>query len=252
MLPLRRYADCGALVIGSLVPDFGYFFDLPVPRYYTHSVLGLFISCLPLGVITYAGYCTLLRQPLLDLAPEGLRRRLPESAPLPGTTREWLAIANAILIGALLHLLWDEFTHTSWRQGQIFPWMRNVVFRLGDQPVRLLDLAYHGSTVLGLGLITGCSLRWWRRTPAMTSVAPTRRMTPLGRSLVLSGAFVFILASVISSTDDVSRSLGQLRGEIPLTRGAGAGLRALTAALIAYCLGWQILRRLASRLTPSS
>lgn len=251
VLPLRRYANFGGLVIGSLVPDFGYFLALPIPRYYTHSVLGLFMSCLPLGLLAYLAYYTLLRRPLLDLAPAALAGRLPESVALPATAGQWLSVANAILMGALLHVLWDEFTHATWRQGQLFPWMRNEVLRIGSQPLRLLDFSNYGSTALGLGLIAWYTTRWWRRNSPRQAASEARRMTTVKRSLVLSSAGVFVAVWIAVAGYD-GQGGGRLSGESFAAQGAAAGLRALTVVVFVYALSWQFLHRLSCRLRPSS
>ncbi|MGQ0620586.1 MAG: DUF4184 family protein [Panacagrimonas sp.] len=247
VIPLGRYGDLTALVIGSMVPDFAYILGTPIPRYLSHSVLGLFVFCLPLGLVAYVTYCGLLRSPLVALAPEGFARRLGPQRLLPRTGREWMLIGNAILIGALTHLLWDEFTHASWRQGQLFPWLDAELMSVGGQPLRALDAFGYLSAVVGIGLIAGWTLRWWRRTaPAYPVPVPAGpRMRIEVRIAVLIAAAIAIAAFMrMAARDD---------GDTPLAAlAAGAGLQGLALSIFVYATVWQLLRCLAPRFRPTS
>lgn len=84
--PMGRFGVPSALVIGSIVPDAWYLVPL-LDRSDSHSLSGLFLFCLPLGLV-------------LELL---LRRSL--RAP-------WPAIALSIVVGALTHFVWDGLTHS--------------------------------------------------------------------------------------------------------------------------------------------
>lgn len=239
VIPLRRYGDLAALVIGSMLPDFGYFLGLSIPRHYSHSVVGLFALCLPLGLVAYTAYYTLLREPLIALAPEGLARRLTHPHPLPRTRRQWVLICNAILIGALTHLLWDEFTHASWRQGQLFPWLSAEFFVADEMSLRPIDVLSYLSTVIGIGLITRWAIGWWYATAPANPIPVGLRMHPGIRIAVFAIAAIGIAVFMLMAARGDSEEDG------PFALAAGAGLRALVIAIIVYAAAWQLLRRLA-------
>lgn len=85
VLPLRRFGDLSALVIGSMVPDAGYLLILELPRQLTHGCLGLIVFCLPVGLALYGFYHGLLRRPFLALLPDGVRLRLSGRTEFPAT-----------------------------------------------------------------------------------------------------------------------------------------------------------------------
>lgn len=248
VIPLRRYGDLGALVIGSMVPDFAYVLGIPIPRHFSHSVLGLFAFCLPLGLVAYVAWCALLRQPLIALAPEGFARRLTHQRPLPHTRREWMLICNAILIGALTHLLWDEFTHASWRQAQLLPWLGTKLTVTGGVRLRALDVVSYLSTAIGIGLIARWTVLWWRRTAPGHPLPPGPRMRPGVRIAILVSAVIGIAGLMrMTAIDPVGEDV-----ESVAALAAGVGLQALALAIFVYATVWQVLRRFAPRFRPSS
>ena len=60
VLPLHRLSKhklpLSALMIGSMAPDFGYFFTREAGRLLTHSFSGLFIFALPAGLFVWFFY----------------------------------------------------------------------------------------------------------------------------------------------------------------------------------------------------
>ena len=53
---LARWRLLSAVVIGAMVPDFGLFLPWHMPRFETHSAVGLFTFCVPVGMAITAGY----------------------------------------------------------------------------------------------------------------------------------------------------------------------------------------------------
>lgn len=171
-LPLRRWGlPATALVIGSMSPDVPYY--LPGRPYWsTHTPLGLVTVDVVIGVVLWLVWVALLRNWVLALAPAGLRARTGPMPPirdvltdLRGTGR----VVVALFLGAVTHVLWDEFTH---------------VGRWGDRNIALLHAQYgpmpgwHWAQYLcgafGLGALAWCAWRWWRRTPARHPAVPAR------------------------------------------------------------------------------
>lgn len=89
-------------------PDLWYY--LPggwVPQPSTHTPWGILMWDLLFGVVMWVAWRA-ASGPLHDLAPEPIRRRWRLPDDLFGA---WPFVPVAVLIGAVTHVLWDEFTH---------------------------------------------------------------------------------------------------------------------------------------------
>jgi len=64
VLPLERLGKhrlpLTALMVGSMAPDFGYVFSYEIGRPFTHSLLGLFMFALPVGLAVWLLYVAVL------------------------------------------------------------------------------------------------------------------------------------------------------------------------------------------------
>lgn len=87
VIPLHRYASnvtsLPALVIGSMMPDFAYFFAFGVSGSVSHSVPGIFLYCVPVGALVYLLYYALLRQAFLAWLPQVVSARMAWQIPMP-------------------------------------------------------------------------------------------------------------------------------------------------------------------------
>ena len=116
ILPLRGRHTIGlplaALAAGSMSPDLLYFqpvVDWRLVSPATHSVAGILSWDLLFGIVMWAAWRAGAK-PFHDLAPDAIRSRW-NPAGWPTKVRSWLMVVPAVLIGAVTHVLWDEFTH---------------------------------------------------------------------------------------------------------------------------------------------
>src|ERR1700677_3677984 len=70
-----RALPFSALVIGSMIPDLPLFIALPVSYATTHSIAGLFVACLPVGLACFLIFQNVMKRPLYSLMPDALRSR---------------------------------------------------------------------------------------------------------------------------------------------------------------------------------
>jgi hypothetical protein len=113
VLPLHavgRRLPLSALVVGSMMPDIGYFFA-PTPAFLVdnHTLAASFTFCLPWGVVVLA---------ILTVLEVGWSPLLPESLRPPQPVARWRPLglplmAAALVLGAWTHDLWDAWTHAS-------------------------------------------------------------------------------------------------------------------------------------------
>jgi membrane-bound metal-dependent hydrolase YbcI (DUF457 family) len=192
VLPLQRVAGLQlpltALMVGSMAPDFGYFFSREESRQITHSFAGLFTFSLPMGMLVWLVYLVLLEKATISLLPDRWHTRFAHTEAI--TTSLVLRACLAVLLGAVTHLLWDAFTH---RDTFI---TSHVPSLLGPTPFVTWLPIYHLlqglSSVAGL-LILGYWLRHLHRQPARSHIRPyhiSRRARVVANWLLLAAAVI--------------------------------------------------------------
>ena len=171
VLPLHRLSKhqlpLTALMIGSMAPDFGYFFFADVSRQLTHSFSGLFLFALPMGLAVWLFYVAVLEKATITLLSDRWHTRFAHTealtAPLIGRA------AIAIVLGAVTHILWDAFTHRATFVTDTFPAL------LGPTPgfswLPIYHLLHGLSSVVGL-VILALWARGLHRLPAKSLLRP--------------------------------------------------------------------------------
>jgi hypothetical protein len=245
-IPLKRLLGragvVSALVVGSVVPDLHYFVPLPISRDATHSLAGLLWFCLPVGLLTYWAFHRALAQPLLALLPDTwqsrLARLLDARARRPAAPG-W-AVAVSILAGALTHLAWDAFTHGTDPVIEALPILDVRLATISGYPLSVRRVLLHGSSLIGLALLTWWSTRWLRRAEPSAS-APAPRLRPALRAAILAG---LVSAAALAALPAV-----QLPARVTLrsvqrcvVKAAAPAFAALGTGTLLYCALWHGLR----------
>jgi hypothetical protein len=145
---LRRLLPLAALAIGSMAPDFEYLLRLKPLSTWSHTLPGLVIFCLPVGLVTWIAWEQIARMPTRELlALESGQHGWPMSA-------KTIAVAAlAVLIGSVTHLGWDAFTHSGRLGTMLFPQLEAEVWTIGSYSLRLFSVFQHLSTVVGAVVI---------------------------------------------------------------------------------------------------
>jgi hypothetical protein len=165
VLPLRplKRLSYGALVIGSIAPDMGYYlgsFDLAAAA---HTPLGILTLCLPTGLALIA-LVRVLHRPVADLLPGRHRQALLSLPSMPrfNTPMTACRVSLSIIIGAATHDAWDSFTHGTGYFVSMCPLLRTTTLVLGARSIPLYELLQHTSTAIGVGVLVVEYLRWLR------------------------------------------------------------------------------------------
>ncbi len=225
---LRTPLPASALIAGSLAPDLPFYLPVDLPLR-THTAGAVVTVDVLLGLAGWALWHGLLAEPALRAAPAALRARLT-AVPLglgirlsPVTRAGWLLLAVAV--GAGTHVLWDEFTHAGRWGPEVFSALSE---EWGVMPgYRWLQYA---SSVLGLLVLAGWAVRWWRR-------APVRPSGPAGRRWPW-----VLLATVAATTGTVAALPADGLGEAVYDAATwGGGMAVAVAALLA--LAWRVRHR---------
>jgi hypothetical protein len=189
VLPLHRLGKLilplSALMIGSMAPDFGYFFSHDANRQLTHGFAGLFIFALPAGLLVWLFYVAILEKATITLLSDRWHTRFAhtDAITLPLVARACLAI----VLGAATHILWDGFTHRGTFVTNAFPVL------LGQTPgvywLPIYHLLHGLSSIAGLVIL----ITWARqlhRQPARSLIRPyeIRERTRITALWLLLGA----------------------------------------------------------------
>ena len=246
---LARWRLLSAVVIGAMVPDFGLFFPWRMPRFETHSVMALFIFCVPVGVATYWVFQYLIKTPLLEVLPEGAYARWrPFSSPADfGSIRQWVLAACGVFAGAVTHLVLDAFTHENARAVRMIPWLEDPVVDIGSHRMAGVRLMQDGSSLIGLVIVLG--LVWYGLRRGREQPVPTRPLRSAERRIWV---LTYGVAAIALSAAWWPAGHSTINGHV--TGIAVAALRGLAAALLCASLGlsWRLraLRLSSARRAP--
>jgi len=177
-IPLKKYlGDYGvlsALFIGAMAPDFVYMLPSEFVYYYrltSHSLMGLFKVCLPMGILFFYLYHLFMAPVIVSVFPESLLRRLPPHLCLGRCPpmNNGHAIIISILIGSATHIIWDAFTHADAIPQYIEP-LRTPLLTLDNWEIMPFRVIQHLSTVLGLMLLLWWIWRWYCETEVSETI----------------------------------------------------------------------------------
>ena len=183
----RKSFVFSAVVVGTLAPDFEYFFRLSADSSISHTLPGLVIFCLPVGLALLWLWHFLLKSALVELVPDAHYKRL-----LPlckrfnfGPTSQFIKIVFSILIGAFTHLAWDSLTHYHGWTVQQFSFLSSSLIQTDYGSLKTYRVLQHGSSLLGLFGILFFYIRWFRRTSPLEKI-PERSLSVKTRILIIS------------------------------------------------------------------
>jgi hypothetical protein len=237
---LARRRLLSAVVIGSMVPDFGRFLPWPPARFETHSADALLTFCLPVGLAVYWIFQWLIKWPLIELLPPGAHARWREltAAAAVSSIKQWVLAACGVLFGAVTHLVWDAFTHEGGRGLRMFPSLEDPVVEVGGHRLMGTHLLQDANSVAGL-IVVIAILAYGLRPGRPGDAAATRRLKTRERWLwiaayvlgaaALSGLFFLGRHRPVTGAAILARPLGSIA--IAILRGAAAALIAISVAL---------------------
>jgi hypothetical protein len=234
----KKWISLSSLVVGSLVPDAGYY--LPMPDRYkenAHTWFGALTFSLPLGIVVLVVFYWFARE-IVFLLPSPHREALQPKLRVPTVSlREALMAACGIVLGAETHVLWDSFTHgTGWLVARV-PFLREPL--IGDRlPVYFVLQVL--SSIVGLWILLHVYDRWM----AAAGFRPWTWQRPFWRFYLWLAVLTvcFVEAMVESHTVQAIASSGFLRsrhfGLILIT----SFVRDLLLALLAIGIAAKVLR----------
>ena len=189
VLPLKRFCprwlNFAALVAGSMTPDFGYYFRRFDIADFSHTFVGSFLACVPIGCLLLT-LLLLLRRPICYVLPQPHRDALMPSP----TSFAWqpAALVRAlisVLLGAWTHIIWDSFTHSSGWAVRHISFLHATAVRLGNSDLPVSYFLRQFSTLGGIAILFGTYVRWLR-TRNTSNSARSSKSTDRWRYLLLA------------------------------------------------------------------
>jgi hypothetical protein len=155
-----------ALMVGCFAPDFAYFFFLSPRGLGAHSIHGMFLYDLPLGLAALWLFYTFVKQPFTMLLPKGFRARLntKENGFTFWPPARLALIVVSILVGTATHILWDSFTHPFYWPYRHLSFLRLRVHFPVEGNVQMFKVLQDGSTLFGLAVVAVWIWMWYRAT----------------------------------------------------------------------------------------
>ena len=113
-LIFRKRLTLGGLIVGSVVPDIGYFLFLePSDNAFRHTTAGLMTVGIIEGICLYIMVFVLFYQPMSAIIPSWIVQRCVAPKIDGIKPSEIITIITSIALGAETHIIWDGFSHES-------------------------------------------------------------------------------------------------------------------------------------------
>jgi hypothetical protein len=242
----QRERVFSAMVIGSMAPDFGYFFPWHLARWETHSALALVTFGLPIGLAAYWVFQHLIKTAVREVLPDGpyVRSRPYAAVAQIGSLRQWLLAGGAVLVGALTHLIWDAFTHEGARGVRMIPALDDWLVDVAGHHVAGPRLMQDASSLIGLAIVAWIAWHSLRRGEGQPA-APRRIVAAERRHWLFAYGVTAIAVSVadlalIAPNEPSGASISLSAAHVAI-----ASLRGLGVALlgVSLCLDWRLRDR---------
>jgi len=221
-----------------MAPDYLYFIQLSHSSRYGHTLPGIFLFSLPCGLVVLWLYHTLLKRPVLSLAPNQIARRITAE---DLNYRFWplsrfLLVASSVLIGVFTHVIWDAFTHEFGLFVTVVPELK-LYFGL-DMP--LYSFLQFASSAVGALLLAWAYWRWCKRTTAQNeALVPQLSLT--ARSVIFIAGMAAMLAFALPYGREVAtRYPKDMWWSVFIVKSIIGGITATFVEVFIFSVAWHI------------
>lgn len=196
VLPLLRVnpnlVSATALIIGSMAPDFEYFFKMSVSSQHSHTLWGILYFDIPITILLAFLFHQVVKRNLIANLPAFFQCRFQPMIELDFKTyfksHGWVVIISAG-IGSASHVFWDSFTHGEAYFVRHISYYKYVFIPFDGVRYPLFYALQQFSTVVGLIIVVGY----------IVMLKPFKKVQPKKPSaaywiiaLALSGLVVFL------------------------------------------------------------
>jgi len=213
-----RYFSATALIIGSMAPDFEYFFTMSDVSVHGHTLAGIFYFDLPVTLFIAFVFHRVVKTSLIDNLPYFIQSKFYELKQFKFEQYmkvHWLVFVISAILGTASHLFWDSFTHAdTWIERNLTIYETIIPFKGARYPLYYALQVF--SSYLGLAILLIYFL----------SVKPS-----LSAQMVKPTIFYWLLLLIISSVVFFLRFYWQ-PDSLNFVFGVITGISAVSIALI--------------------
>jgi hypothetical protein len=151
-----RHISATAFVVGSLAPDFEYFFKMSVSGQHSHTLLGIIYFDIPVTMALAFLFHRYVKANLINNLPIFLQQRFCITIQFDFVAyfkKHWFIFLICAAAGSFLHIFWDSFTHGKGFFIQQFPSLRKARVAFDGVRYPLFYAMQHISTFIGLTII---------------------------------------------------------------------------------------------------
>ena len=198
-----------ALIVGSMSPDFEYFFRMQNQSEFSHTFLGIFLVDIPLSFIVMFVFHQIIKKPMIENSPIYFQHRMQELKELNWFVylkKNVIVILISLFIGAVSHLFWDSFTHSHGFFVQRNPFLNKEIYS-----IPLYSIAQYLSSIIGFVFIsiyihnlpvdtknsTNINLNYWFLTVFLSVVIIAFRFTFVTQINDIGKTVVNIISPII-------------------------------------------------------
>jgi hypothetical protein len=240
VLPFRRFLVFSALIVGSLAPDFHYFFNLGPRGHFSHSIKGAFLFALPLSIVALWIFETLMKVPLISLAPQPHQEKLVALAKpfrwLPAG--RFAVVLLSLLVGIGTHMLWDSLTHERGLVVRNFPDLSRPALEDFGTERPLYDILQHTSTLTGLLILAIWYWRWFRRAPSH-AVPRNLEMSSRAKAWIVAGSLMLVTGISLAWAFYVVTTRSSRRLSLFVGTAVTTWMSLTFTSALAYSLWWR-------------
>ncbi len=229
-----------ALVVGSMMPDFEFFMRLSSGRVIGHTFEGIFLFCIPVGLVVLFLFHKLMKFPLLSLVPHSHQLRLFPVArrfrffPL----KNFMNIVFSLFVGSLTHLIADGFTHHDGFFVELIPLLSEPVVVLSQGTIRVYFLLQYAFSIVGALFLLYWYMKWYYKAEPEKQVVPHRFHISRKVGIALS-IITFALSTGITYGVMLAKGSGGVEmAKSMISLSAIASVSGLMVGLIGFGLMW--------------
>jgi tetratricopeptide (TPR) repeat protein len=175
-----------AFVIGSMVPDYEFFFQLKEVNKIGHGALGFFVFDLPLAYLFCYFFHNVLRNTFITNLPKYYQQKISQSLSFNWNSyasQNKIVVFYSICIGIISHFVLDAFTHNYGTFVLGLPFLQKVVFIL-NKSIPIYYLLQFLLSAIGLFIV----IKFIHQLPKQTD-----QSLPMDKSYWISIAFTTLV-----------------------------------------------------------
>ena len=141
-----------AIIIGSIVPDFEFFFQLREVPNIGHHFFGFFVFYIPMAIFFCYIYHNILRNPLIENLPIYFQNKCARTYDFDWNGfvfQNFFIFLFSLILGIFSHLIIDEFTHHDGQLVALLPMLKANIY-LASKPFPVFYLLQIALSIFGL------------------------------------------------------------------------------------------------------